>query len=164
VDAVRQVFRGEIALDPCSNRWSIVRATTEFHLPHLDGLKEEWSYSTIFVNPPYGADRQRGTTIKHWLRKCADAYQRYGAQVLALIPVATNTSHWKECVWGKASAACFLADTRLRFLVQGRNEGKGAPMACAMVCWHRDIERFTTVFAPFGAVVSLQSLLTGSQL
>jgi hypothetical protein len=123
-----------------------------------DGLKETWDFPTIYVNPPYGADRQRGTTIRHWLQKCAEAHKSYGAEVLALVPVATNTGHWKRCVWGKATAVCFLYDTRLRFLVNGREEGKGAPMACAMVYWGADFDRFMEVFMQLGAVVDLRPL------
>jgi len=36
-------------------------------------------------------------------------------------------------VWGTATGVCFPYDTRLRFLVEGKDEGKGAPMACAMI-------------------------------
>ncbi len=158
VDAVRRVFRGRISLDPCSNEWSIVGAETEFRLPDHDGLKESWDYPTIYVNPPYGADRERGTTIKDWLRRCAYAHVHYGSEVLALIPVATNTTHWKEYIWGRATAVCFLYDTRLRFLVEGQDEGKGAPMACAMVYWNNNTETFFDVFIHFGAVVDLRYL------
>jgi len=158
VDAVRRVFGPEISLDPCSNKCSIVNAKTEYCLPQHDGLKETWDFPTIYVNPPYGADRQRGTTIRHWLQKCAEAHKSYGAEVLALVPVATNTGHWKRCVWGKATAVCFLYDTRLRFLVNGREEGKGAPMACAMVYWGADFDRFMEVFMQLGAVVDLRPL------
>jgi hypothetical protein len=80
------------------------------------------------------------------------------AEVLALVPVATNTSHWKNYVWGKATAVCFLYDTRLRFLVQGRDAGKGAPMSCAMVYWGKHFDRFCDVFLEFGAVVDLRPL------
>lgn len=67
VDAVRAVL-GEIALDPCSNEHSVVHATTEYRLPEVDGLRASWDYPTIYVNPPYGVDRERGTTIRDWLR------------------------------------------------------------------------------------------------
>jgi hypothetical protein len=156
VAAVRKVFGGTIALDPCSNPWSIVRAQTEFRLPETDGLKPSWDYPTIYVNPPYGADRRRGTTIKHWLCKCAEAHRLFGSEVLALVPVATNTSHWKNYVWSQAAAVCFLYDTRLRFLVEGRDEGKGAPMSCAMIYWSRTIDKFREVFCAYGAVVDLR--------
>lgn len=158
VDAVRGVFRGQIALDPCSNKWSIVKAVREFRLPHDDGLRATWDAPTIYVNPPYGADRERGTTIKDWLRKCALAFKPDHTEVLALVPVAANTRHWKDYVWGRATAVCFLYDTRLRFLVEGKDEGKGAPMACAMIYWGTHYERFEDVFMEFGAVVDIRPL------
>ncbi len=96
VKAVREVFQGEIDLDPCSNQYSIVGANTEFMLPKHDGLKEEWNYRKIYVNPPYGIDKQRGTTIKNWLAKCAHTHSAYGSEVSALVPIAANTSHWKQ--------------------------------------------------------------------
>jgi len=156
VRAVREVFKGRIALDPCSNRHSVVLAEVEYRLPEADGLRRSWDFPTIYLNPPYGADRQRGTTIKDWLRRCALAHEEYGSEVLALVPVATNTRHWKDYVWGVAAAVCFLYDTRLRFLVDGKDEGKGAPMSCAMVYWGRHVARFETVFLPHGAVVDLR--------
>ena len=158
VNAVRRVFNDKIALDPCSNEWSIVNAETEYRLPDQDGLRESWDFPSIYVNPPYGSDKERRTTIKDWLYKCAHAHKHYGSEVLALVPVATNTSHWKEYVWGRATAVCFLYDTRLRFLVEGKDEGKGAPMSCAMIYWNKSIDKFLEVFNELGAVVDLRPL------
>lgn len=158
VNAIRRCFSGTIALDPCSNEYSIVGAGTEYRLPHVNGLTASWDFPTIFVNPPYGADRRRGTTIRDWLRKCAEAHRRYGSEVLALVPVASNTMHWKLYVWGAATAVAFLYDTRLRFLVDGEDSGKGAPMSCAMVYWGLDYHRFEKVFMQFGAVVDIRHL------
>jgi len=151
VEAVKTVFGGGIALDPCSNVYSIVGAGCEYLLPATDGLKAPWTFPTIFVNPPYGGDKERGTTIKDWLRRCVEAH-RAGSEVIALIPAAPNTSHWKQFVWGAASAICFLYDTRLKFLVAGEAGGKGAPMACAVAYWGHNPERFSEVFSKFGAV------------
>ncbi|MGC8477035.1 MAG: DNA N-6-adenine-methyltransferase [Acetobacteraceae bacterium] len=158
VSVIRAFFGGSITLDPCSNSHSIVKAEKEYSLPHHDGLAEPWDSPSIFVNPPYGADRQRGTKIKDWLRKCAASHEKFGAEVLALIPVATNTSHWKLYVWGAASAVAFLYDTRLRFLVNGADVGKGAPMSCAMVYWGGRVAEFKDAFGRFGAVVELGDL------
>lgn len=158
VEAVREVFGGHISLDPCSNQWSIVNAETVYTLPDQDGLSSSWDYPSIYVNPPYGADRGRGSTIKHWLDKCATAFSEFNSAVLALVPVATNTGHWKDYVWGRATAVCFLYDTRLRFLVRGKDKGKGAPMSCAMVYWGQNFEIFERVFLKFGAVVDIRSL------
>lgn len=158
VRAVRDVFNNRIALDPCSNEYSIVRAETEYRLPKTDGLRKSWNFPTIYVNPPYGADRERGTTIRDWLRRCDLAREQHRSEVLALVPVATNTRHWKDHVFGVADAVCFLYDTRLRFLVEGKDEGKGAPMSCAMVYWGSLFSRFEEVFLRHGAVVDLRNL------
>ncbi len=158
VKAIKRFFGGSIALDPCSNKYSIVHAETEFMLPQNDGLREDWNCPTIYMNPPYGADRERGTTIKNWLAKCALTHQKYSSEILTLVPVATNTGHWKQSVFGQARAVCFLYDTRLKFLENGSGAGKGAPMACAMIYWGGDYDKFYDVFIEHGAVVDLSSL------
>ena len=93
VNAIREFFAESVALDPCSNRHSIVGSTVEYSLPEIDGLSASWNYPTIFVNPPYGRDRERGTTIRDWLRKCTEAHLQHGVEVLALVPVATIDVH-----------------------------------------------------------------------
>lgn len=158
IDAVRQVFDGKIHLDPCSNKWSLVHANVEWRLPNDDGLHNLWSFPTIYVNPPYGGDKERGTRISHWLKKCADAFEDFGSEVIALVPVAANTRHWKESVWSRATSVCFLYDTRVRFLEDGYDSGKGAPMACAVVYWGTKPERFAKAFKQHGAVLALSGI------
>lgn len=159
VKAVKEVFGGVINLDPCSNDYSLVKAEIEYKLPKHDGLKESWDYSTIYVNPPYGIDKERGTSIKNWLGRCSKAYEDFGSEVLALVPVATNTGHWKKFVFTKAKSVCFLYDTRLRFLENGKDTGIGAPMACAMVYWGNNPLKFYEVFIEHGAVVDISNLI-----
>jgi hypothetical protein len=158
VEAIRDFFGGTIHLDPCSNRYSIVNASIEYGLPKNDGLRESWDYPTIYVNPPYGIDHAHGTAIRDWLRRCEEASRRYGSEVIALVPVATNTGHWKKYVYGKAIAVCFLYDTRLRFLVNGKDGGKGAPMSCALIYWGNNYPHFFESFLRFGAVVNIENL------
>lgn len=158
IGAIKCFWEGEIELDPCSNEFSLVGAKTEYVLPETDGLKSDWNYRTIYVNPPYGADRVRGTTIKNWLAKCAYAHKVYNSEVIALIPVATNTSHWKTYVFGVADAICFLADTRLRFYVEGLEQRKGAPMACCLVYWGHNIKKFIDHFTKYGAAIDISGL------
>ena len=156
VDAVRKVL-GRIDLDPCSNLHSIVNAAVEY-MPPADGLDMSWDYATVYVNPPYGMNGKYGGRIADWLAKCAAAHEDHGAEVIALVPVATNTSHWKTSVFGRAAAVCFLYDTRLKFLVNGKQGGKGAPMSCAMVYWGGRFARFSDVFMEYGAVMDLSQL------
>ena len=155
VNAVRG-FLGEIHLDPCSNKNSIVKAKTEYILPETDGLRASWNYPTIYVNPPYGIDKMRRTSIKDWIRKCADANEKHKSEVLALIPVAVNTRHWKQYIFAKANSICFLADTRLKFINGGHD--KGAPMACAIIYWGKKGKRFYDQFSKYGAVVDITDL------
>ncbi|MDR1483963.1 MAG: phage N-6-adenine-methyltransferase [Planctomycetaceae bacterium] len=159
VDAVKAMFNNVIELDPCSNNFSIVKAKIEYRLPKDNGLLLEWNFKTIYVNPPYGADRVKGTTIKDWLKKCAEAHKKYNSEVLALIPVATNTAHWKYYIFGEASSICFLYDTRLKFIINGDDNNKGAPMACCMVYWGNRVEKFQSIFLKFGAVVTVNNLI-----
>ena len=159
VKAVKDVFGGHIDLDPCSNEYSVVNARVEYHLPERDGLKETWNYPCIYVNPPYGIDKKRGTTIKNWLARCAYAHEAFNSEVLALVPIAANTTHWKKYVFTKAKAICFLYDTRLRFLENGQDSGKGAPMACAMIYWGDNYAGFYEVFIEHGAVVDISPLI-----
>ena len=162
VDAIRKFFGGSIALDPCSNEHSIVHADTEIMLPDEDGLLLDWErYPTVFVNPPYGRDRDRGTSISDWLRKCAES-RDLGCDIIALVPVATNTNHWKKWVFGRAEAVCFLYDTRLKFLENGVESKKGAPMACALVYWGVVPEKFIQDFSQFGATIGLGDLKKGN--
>lgn len=156
IKAIKDFFGGMIHLDPCSNERSIVGAENEYMLPEQDGLAASWDFPTIYVNPPYGLDKIRNTSIKDWLRRCAEAYLEYDSEVLALIPVASNTKHWKQYIFGVADSICFLADTRLKF-INGKGD-KGAPMACAMVYWGKNHKKFYDIFSKYGAVVNINDL------
>ena len=158
VDAVKEVFGGAIELDPCSSEYSIVGARTEFLLPAVDGLRMEWDYKTIYVNPPYGNDKIRRTTIRHWFEKIARTHEKYKAEIIALVPVATNTSHWKKYVYPVAGAICFLYDTRLKFIIQGSEDNKGAPMSCCAIYYGSVAQKFCVVFSKFGAAVTLDGI------
>ena len=157
-NVIHEFFGGRVGLDPCSNRHSIIAANVRYALPDIDGLSASWNYDTIFVNPPYGRDRNRNTSIRDWLRRCFEANHKHGSDVLALVPVATNTRHWKDYVFGAATAVAFLYDTRLKFLEHRKDPGKGAPMSCAMVYWGNQYDRFEATFLRFGAVVDLRHL------
>jgi hypothetical protein len=159
VAAVKQLWGGKIDLDPCSSKYSIVGAATEFLLPGTDGLREEWNYPTIYVNPPYGNDRERGTTIRDWFKKIAVTHQRYNNEIIALVPVATNTSHWKKYVFPIASSICFLYDTRLKFIIEGTDSNKGAPMSCCVIYYGGRRSSFMDVFSPFGATLPLSGAM-----
>ncbi len=153
--AINDFFNDKLKLDPCSNPNSIIKADIKFELP-TDGLKQDWNYSTIYVNPPYGRDKERKTTIKNWIQKIYETYSKYNNEILALIPVATNTSHWKLYIFGKATGVCFLYDTRLKFRINGNENNKGSPMACAMGYWGKDYDKFKNIFGRYGYIANIK--------
>lgn len=154
VQSINQFYNNNIELDPCSNDDSIVNAKVKYIYPINDGLKDSWDYKNIFVNPPCGRDKDHKTSIKDWLKRCYESSLNE-SEVLALIPVATNTSHWKEYIFNKATGICFLSDTRLKFRIDGNENNKGCPVACCMVYWGNYFERFKDIFGTYGAVISL---------
>ena len=158
VFAINKFFENSIDFDPCSNVYSLIDAKKKIFLPQ-NGLELDWNYKHIFVNPPYGSDRVRKTTIKHWIAKCEAAFRTFHAEVLALIPVATNTRHWKDYIFGKAAGICFLYDTRLHFYLNGQEDIKGAPMSCAMIYWGVNTAKFIDVFKAYGAALDLSASL-----
>lgn len=149
VDAVRATFGGTISLDPCSNSGSIVGAEVSYTLP-TDGLKESWAYPYIYVNPSYGRDKTRGTSIYNWVAKCRDAHSEHGSNVISVIPAAVDTAHWQNIIFPTSSAVLFFKG-RLKFI-----GGKAAaPMACAAVFWSSSIRLtdFEKAFQGLGTVV-----------
>jgi hypothetical protein len=161
--SVRRVFGGQIDLDPCANEHSLVGARVSYQLPEHDGLLESWDYDTIYVNPPYGSDSVRGTRIAHWFDRMARAAAT-GSEIIALVPVATNTAHWKRYVYPVAGAICFLYEPRLRFYIHGREDPRGAPMSCAVIYYGKRVQNFAAEFRQHGAVIPLRDAVLPSDL
>lgn len=146
---IKQFFGGEIDLDPCSNKFSLVDAKENFIYPEKDGLNSEWRGNKIFINPPYG--RSEGKSLYDWFKKGLSEYED-NKEMIFLVPVATNTKHFKEVVFKYFSSICFLSDTRLRFYNQGIEDKRGAPMACCLCYLGYRKDEFNEAFLAFGKV------------
>lgn len=138
---------GVIELDPCSNEFSMIDAKVRYILP-TDGLKENWNYKTIYINPPFG--RSDKTSLYDWIKKGVDIYKINKNEILYLIPVATNTKHFKELIFKNANGICFLNDTRLKFWSEGKEDKKGAPMSCCLVYFGENYDKFFDIFCLTG--------------
>ena len=158
VSMIHSFFNNKLELDPCSGQYSIIKSKVKYKLPTKDGLSLDWNFKSIFVNPPYGNDKDRKTTIKDWFSKCHYSHIKCNSEVIALVPVATNTSHWKEYVYGEAMSICFLYDTRLKFNINGKKDTKGAPMSCCFIYWGNNFFKFDKIFSSAGAVVNIENL------
>lgn len=148
-------FFVKIYLDPCSNSYSLVNAQVNFIYPDKDGLKEEWNYPTIFVNPPYGRNSENKTSIYNWIQKGLEANQKYQSEIIYLIPVATNTKHFKDLIFKHFTSICFLADTRLKFYNQGKEDVKGAPMSCCLIYIGKRNKEFNAIFSNYGKIFNI---------
>lgn len=144
IQPITEFFGGRIDLDPCSNETSLVNARTSFVLPNKNGLNEKWNEKTIFVNPPYG--RNGKTSIYNWPNKAVTEFDE-DKQIIFLIPVATNTKHFKDLIFKHFSAICFLSDTRLKFYSDGLEVKKGAPMACCLCYLGKKNKEFELFFS-----------------
>lgn len=76
-------------------------------------------------------------------------------EIVLLIPVATNTSYWKRYIFNNAKAICFLIDSRLKFRANGNENNKWCPMACCLIYYGKDYNRFEQVFKQLGNIVKL---------
>lgn len=146
-------FFGKIELDPCSNVNSFVDAETKYILP-TNGLNESWNFKTVFVNPPYGRNPDDKTSLYNWILKGVES-AKLGNEILYLIPVATNTKHFKTLIFKNATSICFLEDTRLKFWNNGNEDKKGAPMACCLVYFGNNHDKFLNVFNKCGKIFKI---------
>ena len=92
-------------LDPCATRENA--KCTKYFTVEDDGLKQDWSKDTVFMNPPYGRE------IKYWVQKAYEESLK-GATVVCLIPARTDTTYWHNYIFGKADDIRFIKG-RLKF-------------------------------------------------
>lgn len=160
IEIVKKFFDGKIELDPCSNNNSLVCAEHNFILPLNDGLIEDWNYKTIYINPPFGRDFSRKTRIYDWVIKSIKSNKLYNSEIILLIPVATNTEHFKEIFNIKKGAICFLYDKRLRFLDSSNNnkeDKKGSPVAICIIYIGEKYDKFKKTFEELGKIFIIKN-------
>ena len=79
-------------LDPCAN--IVNHKTLLYFTEEEDGLQQDWSGHTVFMNPPYG--RQ----ISKWMKKAYEESKK-GVTVVCLVPTRTDTKWWWDyCMKG----------------------------------------------------------------
>lgn len=142
IDRIEKAL-GRIALDPCSNSWSEVRAAREFRLERgKDGLSLPWRGLT-YVNPPYGR------AIAVWTARCADQAGE-GAEVIALVPSRTDTAWWQAAA--RSCQAVVLWRGRFKFMTQGK-EADPAPFPSSVFYFGQRGDLFLAEFGNDGIVV-----------
>ena len=90
-------------LDPCATHENA--KCRKHYTAAEDGLAQDWSGETVFVNPPYGRN------MADWVRKCAEESKR--AKVVMLIPARTDTAYFHDYIYHRARVTFIRG--RLRF-------------------------------------------------
>lgn len=156
VEAAREVL-GSIELDPasCAAANKIVRAE-RYYSKEQNGLLQEWRARSLWLNPPYGRSAkmqgQHLSTIKLFVDKCLDAYQR-GDVLQAIILVTTEVNaKWFYPLW--SYPICF-PNHRVNFLVPKLPQsGKYSQMfGSCFVYLGPNESQFIEVFSRFGHIV-----------
>lgn len=93
-------------LDPCCTEQN---KKCEKHFTIFEnGLAQDWSGHTIFMNPPYGRE------IGVWVKKAYEESRKPNTTVVCLIPARTDTNYWHDYIFGKAKDIRFIRG-RLKF-------------------------------------------------
>tara|TARA_Y100000310_G_scaffold258604_1_gene267067 strand:+ start:450 stop:941 length:492 start_codon:yes stop_codon:yes gene_type:complete len=96
---------GPFDLDPCATASNT--KCENFYTEADDGLSQDWTGHTVFVNPPYG----RG--VEKWIEKGFLAGKDPDTRVVMLIPARTDTKYWHEYVM--KAAKIYFVKGRLKF-------------------------------------------------
>ena len=111
------------SLDPCATE------ATNKALKHFDrhGLETDW-YGRVWMNPPYGRD------VGQWVGKAVIESLLGHCDVVALLPVRTDTRWWQD--WVKYASKVVLLKGRVTFV--GANAS--APFPSALILFPRRVQ------------------------
>jgi len=117
--------RYNFTLDPCAT--DATAKCEKYFTKEDDGLAQDWSGNSVFMNPPYG----RG--IAKWIKKAYEEGQKQKTVVVCLIPSRTDTKYWHEyCM--KAHEIHFIKG-RLKF----GDSKNSAPFPSAVVVFRPEL-------------------------
>jgi len=147
---------GFLALDPCSNRWSLLCAALNLcgKRKSDNGLEADWATLAVqsdgrsdedgtrrgfvFVNPPYGR------ALLAWAAKVVREARR-GVEVISLTAARHDTAWWR-LLFGSASAVAYVRG-RIRFYKRGKQQ-QPAFFPSALLYFGDNPERFCGTFSP----------------
>ena len=113
-------------LDPCASETN--SKCDEYFTIEDDGLVQDWSGHTVFMNPPYGR------IISKWVKKAFEESKKLDTKVVCLLPARTDTQWWhKYCM--KADEIYFIKG-RLKF----GDSINAAPFPSAVVVFTDEIK------------------------
>ena len=144
-----------IRLDPCTTHENPTHAA-EFFTPADDGLCQDWNASEgglVYVNPPYGRQLSKwvGKAVSESLRRPMTS-DRYGTEIIMLLPARPDTKNWQHGVFENANAICFIKG-RVRF----KGADNPAPFPSALVYFGDREDDFVRHFSDLGQTFTMES-------
>jgi ParB family chromosome partitioning protein len=149
ISAVREVFGGQIELDPASSAVANQTVQAERYFDQdTNGLLHEWRSHTVFFNPPHN----RRTTTGPWVQKLLSEYRAGNiSEAIMLVDAATET-RWFSVLYN--FPMCFV-EGRISFL-NGEGKPAGSPIGGSVFVYlGKQQDKFSTVFQRFGKVLFL---------
>jgi hypothetical protein len=156
IEAARDVMSG-IDLDPasCDIANKVVKAK-RYYTKESDGLQQDWSADSIWLNPPYARtilmQAYRQSLIGLFMQKLQDTYMAgLAKQAIALVTTEVN-ARWFIPLWNYP--ICF-PDHRIHFIVpHKRPHGDYKQMfGSCFVYFGPNEEKFTGIFSQFGRII-----------
>lgn len=149
VDAVREMFDGEIVLDPFSNvaRW------TGTSMNYMKGGEHRPWVDRTYANPPFGSMVEKAAIH-------ADEQARFGHRIAMLIPCGSrfSTKYFQRHVLTSRLTAIVIFNTRLKFV---REDGvKTGQMMHDSALWCYNVRAVNVVeaFKDQGKVLAVEVL------
>lgn len=152
LDLVREVFGGEIELDPasCEQANAIVRAK-RYYSKQQDGLSQEWKARTFFLNPPYGRGVKHKSNQEIWSQKLIQEYESgHVEEAILLLNACTGTAYFQNLL-NHGYHIC-LVRGRIHFDGNGKSM-EGPTHDNAFIYLGKCPERFIQVFERIGPIV-----------
>lgn len=81
-------------LDPCADEKN--HKCEKFFTRKENGLLQDWSGESVFVNPPYGRE------IYNWVEKCYWKGHKENTIVVLLIPARTDTKYFHDFILNRS--------------------------------------------------------------
>lgn len=81
-------------LDPCADEKN--HKCEKFFTRKENGLFQDWSGESVFVNPPYGRE------IYNWVEKCYWEGHKENTIVVLLIPARTDTKYFHDFILNRS--------------------------------------------------------------
>lgn len=144
IEAAREVMGG-ISLDPASSHEAqkVVQARTYYTLED-DGLAQQWTALTVWLNPPYSAPRP-------WVEKLIESLEAGSVESAIVLVNTANSPLWTRPLWHGPYTVCLL-ERRVRFWRPDRQDAKGFDRDQMIWYLGSDDKKFRAVFAPYGAI------------